>query len=77
MSTVIDNFKKLTFADGDLEVAVKIPTYKTCVKCGVTKRFDEYRLDTKNNDNIHAWCNRCERQYHRNYYKDVTKLKVA
>jgi hypothetical protein len=77
MADAIKNFKKLAFTDGDLQAAANMPDTKTCKRCGVEKEYDHFRLDWNNKDTLHSWCNRCERLYHRNYYKDVTKLKVA
>ena len=77
MVDAIKNFKKLAYADGDLEAAYKMPDQKPCVNCEVTKDFDEYRRNNRCNDGLHSWCKRCERLYHRNYYDKVTKLKAV
>jgi hypothetical protein len=73
----ITNFKKLAYADGDLEAAYHMPDEKQCVNCGKDKEFSLFRRNPECEDGLHSWCKRCERKYHRKYYDKVTKLKVA
>ena len=43
---------------------LKYPSEKKCSKCNLTKKKEEFRLNSRNSDGLNSYCTRCQSLYH-------------